>query len=1708
MKQPRFIFSSFFFLLVVVDFVILPINAESKCSESCGLALASYYLWDNSNLTYIATVMKSEYVTRSQGEDIVSYNNGTIKSKDSVTSSTRINVPFPCECINGEFLGHVFQYSVLSSDTYDTIANWSYSNLVTAEWLQNTNTYSPNNIPYPATVNVTVNCSCGNGDVSKDYGLFITYPLRPEDSLESIANKTKIDAKLLQGYNPGVNFSKGSGLVYIPGKDENGNYVPFKLRFDNLSTFDIKTVKVRTFCCSIVSAGKGLSGGVIGGISVGIVAALLLLVFGVYVKCYRRKKIWNKKLVAKDSSENFVRQGETSHNAENTTSASDDTSIIGVKVEKSAEFSYEELANATNNFSLAKKIGQGGFGEVYYGELNGERAAIKKMDMKASKEFLAELKVLTRVHHLNLVRLIGYCVEGSLFLVYEYIENGNLSQHLRNSDSEPLPWSTRVQIALDSARGLEYIHEHTMPVYIHRDVKSENILLDRNFRGKVADFGLTKLIDVGNSSAPTANMAGTFGYMPPEYVYGSVSPKIDVYAFGVVLYELISAKEALMRSGGASGAELKGLVALFEEVFIQPDPKEGLKEMVDPRLGDNYSIESVYKMAQLAKACTEGDPQRRPKMRSVVVALMTLSSTTENWDIASFYENPALVNLMSESKCSKSCDLAFASYYLWNNDSSLLYISYIMQSNLLHKVEDIVRYNKDTSYPSHTRVNVPIPCDCINDGEFLGHTFQYSVTRGDDYLTIANGTFSNLVTAEWLQNTNSYSQDAIPAGGKVNVTVNCSCGDSNISKHYGLFITYPLRPEDSLQSIANQTKLDPELLMKYNPSVNFSKGNGLMKTATMRLFAQGLPDRIVAGISVGVVAVVLLLAFCVCIKCCGRKKKKLRTEYFGQNTTRAREDKASDSFVNTSVEKSAEFSYEELAHATNNFSLANKIGQGGFGEIYYAELNDKKAAIKKMDMKASKEFLAELKVLTHVQHLNLVHLIGYCVKDFLFLVYEYIDNGNLSEHLRNSDREPLPWSTRIQIALDSARGLEYIHEHTKPVYIHRDIKSSNILLDKSFHGKVADFGLAKLIDTGSSSAPTANMAGTFGYMPPEYVYGRVSPKLDVFAFGVVLYELISAKEAVINGGAEIKGLVALFHEVFDQPDPKEGLKELVDPRLGENYSIDSVFKMAQLANACTERDPKRRPKMRSVVVALMTLGSGTENWDIASFYENPALVNLMSESKCRKSCGLALASYYLWPGSNLTYIATVLESRFVTRPQDIANYNKNGKDYTRVNVPFPCECINGEFLGYTFQYSVSSGDTYESIAGKSFSNLVTAKWLRSLNSYSRYEIPENGMVNVTVNCSCGDSNVSKDYGLFITYPLRPEDSLESIVNQTKLDPLLLLRYNPGVNFSKGSGLVYVPGKDVNGNYEPFHLRRKKKLPVKHTRRKTTRVMEGDSVEKSAKFSYEELANATDNFSLANKIGQGGFAEIYYAELNGERAAIKKMDKTASKEFLAELKVLTRVHHLNLVRLIGYCIKGSLFLVYEYIDNGNLSQHLQDSDRKPLSWSDRIQIALDSARGLEYIHECTTPVYIHRDIKSANILIDKFFHGKVADFGLAKLIDVGSSSVPTDKMAGTFGYMPPEYIFGNVSPKVDVYAFGVVLYELISAKEAVIKDGDEIKSLVALMAQLAKACTERDPRQRPKMRSVVLALGTLNSNIENWDLLLQKYCSFESILSAR
>lgn len=192
--------------------VSAPLAVESSCSKGCDSALASYYVWQGTNLTNIGRDFEVSAST------IVTYNQDQIPNENSVRFGIRINIPFRCDCIGGSFLGHQFTYQTRTGDTYDEIAKKWYSNLTTASWLQQFNSYPVTNIPVNSPLNVTVNCSCGNETVSKDYGLFITYPLREDDTLATVAASANLSTQLIQSYNPGVNFSQGSGLVYIPGK--------------------------------------------------------------------------------------------------------------------------------------------------------------------------------------------------------------------------------------------------------------------------------------------------------------------------------------------------------------------------------------------------------------------------------------------------------------------------------------------------------------------------------------------------------------------------------------------------------------------------------------------------------------------------------------------------------------------------------------------------------------------------------------------------------------------------------------------------------------------------------------------------------------------------------------------------------------------------------------------------------------------------------------------------------------------------------------------------------------------------------------------------------------------------------------------------------------------------------------------------------------------------------------------------------------------------------------------------------------------------------------------------------------------------------------------------------------------------------------------------------------------------------------------------
>ncbi|XP_063941572.1 chitin elicitor receptor kinase 1-like [Daucus carota subsp. sativus] len=550
------------FLIMVTLFYTIEVDSK-KCHGEC-TALASYYLWGGANLTLLTEAFNTNY------SNIMGYN-PQIYNFDKIYKGQRVNVPFQCGCLRGsdsEFLGHRFSFKSKTGNTYKTIADIVYSRLTRVEWLVEFNDFHANQrIEKNQSLDVPVLCSCGNKKVSKDYGLFITYPLRPGENLSLVAKRVELSEKLLMDYNPGVDFSSGSGMVFIPGKDQTGSYPQLKLSssrwfFTSYSLLKILAGKHVEAIASLCIAG--------------VTGTLALAAFFYY--CVYKRRIFVKR--------SFIHPVETKIGS-SAFSGICSLRHMSIITDKSLEFPYSELAEATRNFSLANKIGEGESGSVYYAELRGEKVAIKKMDMQASKVFVAELKVLTNIHHLNLVRLIGYAVEGSLFIVYEFMANGNLRQHLRGFPGKaPLSWSSRVQIALDAARGLEYLHEHTNPAYVHHDIKSSNILLDINLRAKVAKFGLAKLEEVGAGSFLT-QFLGTFGYMPPEYYCGVTSTKKDVYAFGVVLYELISARAAIVKYGedsvialglddGEDSMREVELVAMFEEVMNQPDPSTDL----------------------------------------------------------------------------------------------------------------------------------------------------------------------------------------------------------------------------------------------------------------------------------------------------------------------------------------------------------------------------------------------------------------------------------------------------------------------------------------------------------------------------------------------------------------------------------------------------------------------------------------------------------------------------------------------------------------------------------------------------------------------------------------------------------------------------------------------------------------------------------------------------------------------------------------------------------------------------------------------------------------------------------------------------------------------------------------------------------------------------------------------------------------------------
>ncbi|KAF5816658.1 putative protein kinase RLK-Pelle-LysM family [Helianthus annuus] len=491
---------------------------------------------------------------------------------------------------------------------------------------------------------------------------------------------------------------------------------------------------------------------------------------------------------------------------------------------------------------------------------------------------------------------------------------------------------------------------------------------------------------------------------------------------------------------------------------------------------------------------------------------------------------------------------------------------------------------------------VPLTCTCnlVNTTTNLSYaSINYTIKSGDTFYVVSTSLFHNLTTYQSVEIVNpTLVPTNLSIGQDVIFPIFCKCPtQTQLQNRVNYLISYVFEPFDTISSIASRFGTTENSIVELN-------GNDLKPSDTVFVPVSQLPelaqppptnvsldsksDRkgevIGLGIGLGVCGVMLvLMGGFWAYRESSWKKRVGKNRYDVENKkTKVKVSLMED--VSDCLDKYKVYTIEELYDATDGFDERCVIQ----GSVFKGCIDGRWYAIKRMKWNACEE----LKILQKINHGNLVILEGFCIDSEdanCYLVYEYLENGSLYTRLHDSKSETLSWKQRLRIAVDIANGLQYIHEHTIPRVVHKDVKSSNILLDAQMRAKIANFGLAK----SGCNAITMHIVGTQGYIAPEYLAdGIVSTKMDVFSFGVILLELISGREAVDDEG---KALWVEAYANFNGNDEKHKnmLKGFVDNViLKESCSMDGVMNVMAIAIACLHRDPSRRPSMVDIVYAL------------------------------------------------------------------------------------------------------------------------------------------------------------------------------------------------------------------------------------------------------------------------------------------------------------------------------------------------------------------------------------------------------------------------------------------------------------------------------------------------------------------------------------------
>ncbi|KAK6797666.1 hypothetical protein RDI58_005368 [Solanum bulbocastanum] len=1008
---------------------------------------------------------------------------------------------------------------------------------------------------------------------------------------------------------------------------------------------------------------------------------------------------------------------------------------------ESLQYDFSTIRAATDNFSNDNKLGQGGFGPVYKGKLsNGQEVAVKRLAANSGQgdlEFKNEVLLVAKLEHRNLVRLFGFCFDGTeRLLIYEFVPNASLDHFLFDPvKRKHLDWERRSKIIGGIARGILYLHEDSRHRIIHRDLKASNVLLDAEMNPKISDFGMARLFAMDESQGITSKIAGTYGYMAPEYaMQGKMSVKSDVFSFGVLVLEILGGQRNTCFINGEYVGNLLS--------YAWRNWREGTtSNLIDPVLrGSSGLVSDITRCIHIALLCVQENVSDRPTMAAVVLMLSSLSlalsvpskpgyymqiNVSPNISPIQGYKSKLISEsnqpAKSKSICLSQNEMSIISNTLIEQTAmgslkwliiliiQFYYLFYLtiaqpnftfqspcegnvteyppngtyhtnlntLLSSLSRNIDSNGFYNA-TVGQDQDRVSAIAQCradaelqtcrNCINNatrlilekcpskksafGIYDMCLIRYSNesfigTMSTDprfiYYVLGNFSFPQYFFNQYLAPVLTSLRTRASVGGKrkfaanvfsspdfqtIHALVQCTADLSAQGCYDCLSAVYKSLPDCECYAKWGNYHLMPSCIVRYEPYPFFNES--LLTEAPPPLLSPPEPAllqpppgkddktaRTVIIILVPIVTIVILIG-CISVILMRRRKRKL---------VNRRELVEGISMEDDSIAESLQYDFSAISAATDNFSDANKLGQGGFGPVYKGKLpNGQEVAVKRLSIDSGQgdlEFKNEVLLVARLQHRNLVRLRGFCFDGTeRLLVYEFVPNASLDHFLFDPvKRRQLDWERRSKIIGGVARGILYLHEDSRLRIIHRDLKASNVLLDAEMNPKISDFGMARLFTLDETQGSTTRIVGTYGYMAPEYaMHGQFSVKSDVFSIGVLVLEILSGqKNTYFRNGEYVEDLLSYAWKNW-----REGTAtNLIDPMLrGSSGLVRDIMRYIHIALLCIQENIGDRPTMAAVVLMLSSLALSLPVPSGPSYYTHNDIspeISLIKEYNSRSS---------------------------------------------------------------------------------------------------------------------------------------------------------------------------------------------------------------------------------------------------------------------------------------------------------------------------------------------------------------------------------------------------------------------------------------------------------------------------------------------------------